>query len=83
MGYRLKGLLDDTTASGPNHASGCWVVELVTSSRSGVPQGCMQGVVLNGSELGGAFSSSIPDLGRIWQCRPMGKGLVRTSRSSK
>ena len=25
---------------------GCQVVELVISSRSGVPQGCMQGVVL-------------------------------------
>ena len=24
----------------------CWVVELVISSGSGVPQGCMQGVVL-------------------------------------
>ena len=61
---------------------GCQVVELVVSSGPGVPQGCMQGVVL-AARARRSFTSSIPDLVIVWQCKPMGGGVVGTSRSPK
>ena len=58
------------------------VVELVIPSEPGVSQGSMQGVTLL-ARASKSFTSSILDLTGAWQCNPMGKGVMETSKSSK
>ena len=60
----------------------CQVVELVVSPEPGVSLGSMQGVTLaaNASE---SFTLSVPDPKGTWQCNPMGRGVLETSKSSK
>ena len=65
--------------------SGHSLIESITSFRSGVPQGSMQGVVPV-AQAKRPLTSSMPVLGGVWQCNPEGrggKGAVQTSRSSK